>query len=81
MLHTRVMPSADCYTDHKPARCKVAFTFKSPPRRKGPQTKTLPFADDCDPLAYTEEALQHIINRFSDATKNLGFAISLKKTY
>ena len=40
-LHTRVMPSADCYTDHKLVRCKVAFVFKSPPKRKGPQTKKL----------------------------------------
>ena len=40
-LHTRVMSSADCYTDHRLVRCKVAFTFKSPPRRKGPQTKKL----------------------------------------
>ena len=35
------MPSADCYTDHRLVRCKVAFTFKSPPKRKGPQTKKL----------------------------------------
>ena len=27
-----------------------------------------------------EEALQHIVSRFSDTTKNVGFAISLKKT-
>ena len=41
VLHTRVMPSADCYTDHRLARCKVAFSFKSPPKRKGPQKKKL----------------------------------------
>ena len=41
VLHTRVMPSADYYTDHRLVRCKVAFTFKSPPKRKGPQTKKL----------------------------------------
>ena len=35
------MPIADCYTDHRLVRCKVAFTFKSPPKRKGPQTKKL----------------------------------------
>ena len=40
-LHTRVKPSADCYTDHRLVRCKVAFAFKSPPKRKGPQTKKL----------------------------------------
>ena len=41
MLHTRVMPSADCYTDHRLVRYKVAFTFKSPSKRKGSQTKKL----------------------------------------
>ena len=35
------MPSADCCTDHRLVRCKVAFAFKSPPKRKGPQTKKL----------------------------------------
>ena len=39
------------------------------------------FADDCALLlAHTEEALQYIANRFSDASKNFGFTISLKKT-
>ena len=38
------------------------------------------FADDCALLAQTEEALQHIVNRFSDAAKNFGLAISQKKT-
>ena len=37
-------------------------------------------ADDCALLAYTEEALQHVVNRFSDAAKNFGLTISLKKT-
>ena len=37
-------------------------------------------ADDCALLAHTEEALQHIVNRFSDAAKNFGLTISLKKT-
>ena len=41
VLHTRVMPSADCYTDHRLVRTKVAFTFKPPPEKKGPQTKKL----------------------------------------
>ena len=41
VLQIRVMPSADCYTDHRLVRCKVAFTFKSPPKRKDPQTKKL----------------------------------------
>ena len=38
------------------------------------------FADDCVLLAHTEEALQHIDNRFSDAVKNFGLTISLKET-
>ena len=38
------------------------------------------FADDCALLAHTEEALQHIVDRFSDAAKNFGLTISLKKT-
>ena len=38
------------------------------------------FADDCAVLAHTEEALQHIVNRFSAAAKNFGLTISLKKT-
>ena len=38
------------------------------------------FADDCAPLAHTEEALQHIVDRSFDAAKNFGLTISLKKT-
>ena len=38
------------------------------------------FADDCALLVQTKEALQHIVNLFSDAAKNLGLTISLKKT-
>ena len=37
-------------------------------------------ADNCALLAHTEEVLQHIVNRFSDAAKNFGLTISLKKT-
>ena len=32
------------------------------------------FADDCALLAHTEEALRHIVNRFSNADKNFGEA-------
>ena len=38
------------------------------------------FAKDYALLAHTEETLQHIVNRFSDATKNVDLTISLKKT-
>ena len=41
MACTPVMPSADCYTDHRLVRAKLAFTFKPPPKKKGPQTKKL----------------------------------------
>ena len=37
------------------------------------------FANECILLAHTEEALQHIVNRFSDAAKNFGLTNSLKK--
>ena len=38
-------------------------------------TTELLFADDCALLAHTEEALQHIVNRFSDAAKNFGLTL------
>ena len=38
------------------------------------------FVDGCALLAHSEGALQHIVNRFSDAAKNFGLTISLKKT-
>ena len=38
------------------------------------------FADYCALLAHTEDALQHIFNRFSDAAKNFGLNSTLKKT-
>ena len=38
------------------------------------------FADSCALLAHTEEVSQFIVNRFSDAAKNFGLTISLKKT-
>ena len=38
------------------------------------------FADDCALLVHTEGAIQHIVNRFSDAAKNFGLTHSLKKT-
>ena len=50
VLHTRVMPSADCYTHHWLVCCKVAFAFKSPPKRKGPQTKKLQVHKLRDPM-------------------------------
>ena len=37
------------------------------------------FANDCALLTHMEETLQHIINHFSDATKNFSLIISLKQ--
>ena len=34
ILHTRVMPSAECHTDHRLVRCKASFHFK-PKSKKG----------------------------------------------
>ena len=38
------------------------------------------FAGDSAPLVQTKEAQKHINNRFSDAAKNFGLTINLKKT-
>jgi len=39
VLHTRVMPSAECHTDHRLVRCKLRLHFKPKPRKGGPPTK------------------------------------------
>ena len=41
VLHTRVMPSAECQTDHRLVRCKLRLQFKPKPRINGGKTKTL----------------------------------------
>ena len=57
VLHTRVMPNADC---------KVIFAFKSLPKRKGPQMKKLQMHKLCDPRVKNnlqvmlEETLHHV---------------------
>ena len=85
--------SVSCYVRQK-RTYKAVFTcvpeqkaVSSNLRRLLARTKTIEelitdllFADDCALLAHTEEALQHIVDRFSDAAKNFGLAISLKKT-
>ena len=38
------------------------------------------FADNCALLTHMEEALQHIVNHFSDTAKNFGLTIGLEKT-
>ena len=39
VCHTRVMPSAECYTDHRLVRCKLRLLFKPKPRKGGPPKK------------------------------------------
>lgn len=39
VLHTRVMPSADCHTDHRLVRCKLRLHFKPKPSKGGPPKK------------------------------------------
>ncbi|CAH1266354.1 Hypp3340 [Branchiostoma lanceolatum] len=39
VLHTRVMPSADCFIDHRLVRAKLRLSIKPPVKRKGPQMK------------------------------------------
>ena len=40
ILHTRVMPSAECHTDHRLVRCKLTLHFKLKPRKGGPPRKS-----------------------------------------
>ena len=39
--HTRVMPNAECYTDHRLVRCKVGLQFKPKPKKGGAPRKKL----------------------------------------
>ena len=41
VLHTRVMPSADCYTDHRLVRATARLIMRPAVKRKTPQIKTL----------------------------------------
>ena len=41
VLHTRVMPSADCYTDHRLVRASLRLIIKPAAKKKGPQVKKL----------------------------------------
>ena len=49
-------------------------------RRLLARTKTIEEPITKLSFAHMEEALRDIVNRFSDATKNFGLTISLKKT-
>ena len=41
VLHTRVMPSAECHTDHRLVRCNLSLLIKPKPKRGGPPRKKL----------------------------------------
>ena len=41
VLHTRVMPSAECHTDHRLVRCNLSLHIKPKPKRGGPPIKKL----------------------------------------
>ncbi|XP_029648839.1 craniofacial development protein 2-like [Octopus sinensis] len=41
VLHIRVMPSAECHTDHRLVRCKLKLQFKPKPKKKGNPVKKL----------------------------------------
>ena len=41
VLQTRVMPSAECHTEHRLVRCKLKLRFKPKPKKRGPYKKKL----------------------------------------
>ena len=47
VLHTRVMPSAECDTDHRLVRCKLKLQFKPKLKKKGIPKKKLNIGSLC----------------------------------
>ncbi|XP_029648939.1 craniofacial development protein 2-like [Octopus sinensis] len=47
VLHTRVMPSAECHTDHRLVHCKLKLQLKSKPKKKGNPVKKLNVGSLC----------------------------------
>ena len=47
VLHTRVMPSAECHTDHRLVRCKLKLQFKPKLKKKGIPKKKLNIGSLC----------------------------------
>ena len=45
VLHTRVMPNAECHTDQHLVRCKLNLQFKPKPKNSGPRGKKLIVSD------------------------------------
>uniref|UniRef100_A0A0L8FII4 Endonuclease/exonuclease/phosphatase domain-containing protein n=1 Tax=Octopus bimaculoides TaxID=37653 RepID=A0A0L8FII4_OCTBM len=47
VLHTRVMPSAECHTDHRLVCCKPKLQLKPKPKKKGNTVKKLSIGSLC----------------------------------
>ena len=47
VLNTRVMPSAECHTDHRLVRCKLRLQFKPKHKKKGNPKKKLNIGSLC----------------------------------
>ncbi|PFX18771.1 hypothetical protein AWC38_SpisGene16846 [Stylophora pistillata] len=47
VLHTRVLPSAECHTDHRLVRCKLKLQFKPKPKKIGIPVKKLNVSSLC----------------------------------
>ncbi|GFS05834.1 hypothetical protein ElyMa_004691900 [Elysia marginata] len=63
VLHTRVMPSAECSTDHRLVRCKLNLQFKPKPKRKGKPLKK---------INVSKLSIEEIVAKFqADLEKNL----------
>ncbi|GFS07644.1 craniofacial development protein 2 [Elysia marginata] len=63
VLHTRVMPSAECSTDHCLVRCKLNLKFKPKPKRKGKPLKK---------INVSKLSIEEIVAKFqADLEKNL----------
>lgn len=64
VLHTRVMPSAECHTDHRLVRCKLRLQFKPKQRKKGNPKKKLNVGSLCreEVKAKLQANLQQILD-------------------
>ncbi|GFS02327.1 endonuclease-reverse transcriptase [Elysia marginata] len=63
VLHTRVMPSAECSTDHRLVCCKLNLKYKPKPKRKGKPLKK---------INVSKLSIEEIVAKFqADLEKNL----------
>lgn len=65
VLHTRVMPSAECHTDHSLVRCKPRLQFKPKQKKKGNPKKKLNVDSLCleEVKAKFQADLQQILDK------------------